>query len=92
MPVITDHALGVLNDNAAGMYPTETIWYDDDPKQLDKIAPTQPHRRGDLTVVAADAQGKRKVPRLQNLTKYTYERARIRQDVYYTSVDGIWTR
>ncbi|KAI0833292.1 NAD-P-binding protein [Trametes gibbosa] len=41
----------VLSDNAAGMYDTDTIYRDSDPEQLETIAPTQPHRNVDLTVV-----------------------------------------
>jgi len=48
---------GVLGDKAAGMYPTLTIFYDSDPKQIASLAPTQIHRNVDLDIVNADAQG-----------------------------------
>ncbi|KAH9940362.1 NAD-P-binding protein [Epithele typhae] len=51
------HGPGVLTDNAAGMFATDTIWYDNDPDQLDTIAPSQPHREVDLAVIAADSEG-----------------------------------
>ncbi|KAI0360027.1 NAD-P-binding protein [Trametes cingulata] len=47
----------VLNDNAAGMYGTDTIYYDSDPEQLEAIPPTQPHQAVHKTVVAADKEG-----------------------------------
>lgn len=39
------------------MYATNMIYYDSDPEQMGKIAPTQPHRNVDLAVVEADSQG-----------------------------------
>ncbi|KAI0364431.1 NAD-P-binding protein [Pilatotrama ljubarskyi] len=48
---------GVLADNAAGMYSTDDIYNDNDSEQLAKIAPEQPHREIDLTVIAADEEG-----------------------------------
>ncbi|KAI0708909.1 NAD-P-binding protein [Cerioporus squamosus] len=50
-------AAGVLVDNAAGMFPTDTIYYDDDVEQLEKIPRSQPHREVDLTVIDADKEG-----------------------------------
>ncbi|KAI0358736.1 NAD-P-binding protein [Trametes cingulata] len=49
--------LGVLADNAAGMYATDDIYNDNDVEQLAKIAPEQPHREIDLTVISADGEG-----------------------------------
>ncbi|OBZ72277.1 hypothetical protein A0H81_07905 [Grifola frondosa] len=48
---------GVLRDNAVGMFPTSTIYYDSDPDQMETLAPTQPHRNVDLAIVDADKQG-----------------------------------
>ncbi|RPD78127.1 NAD-P-binding protein [Lentinus tigrinus ALCF2SS1-7] len=48
---------GVLVDNAAGMFSTDTVYYDDDLEQLDKISPDQPHREVDLIVIDADKEG-----------------------------------
>ncbi|EIW57397.1 NAD-P-binding protein [Trametes versicolor FP-101664 SS1] len=47
----------VLSDNAAGMHSTDVVYCDADPEQLDAIAPTQPHRNVDLTVIAGDKEG-----------------------------------
>ncbi|KAL1949313.1 hypothetical protein VTO73DRAFT_8194 [Trametes versicolor] len=47
----------VLSDNAAGMHGTDVVYCDADPEQLDAIAPTQPHRNVDLTVIAGDKEG-----------------------------------
>jgi len=52
---------GVLIDNAEGMYAYDTIYYDDDPDQIETLAPTQPHRNVDLELVEADKQGYVKV-------------------------------
>ncbi|KAF4596514.1 hypothetical protein EYR38_007901 [Pleurotus pulmonarius] len=51
------HTVGVLSDNAEGLYHTETIWNDADPAQIATIAPTQPHRDVDLLIVDADKEG-----------------------------------
>ncbi|KAH9949982.1 hypothetical protein B0H21DRAFT_706690 [Amylocystis lapponica] len=48
---------GVLTDNAAGMHPTSTIYYDSNPAQIESLAPTQFHRNVDLEIVGADARG-----------------------------------
>ncbi|RDX55262.1 NAD-P-binding protein [Lentinus brumalis] len=50
-------ATGVLADNAAGMFSTDTIYYDDDVEQLEKIPLSQPHREVDLAVIDADKEG-----------------------------------
>ena len=55
--VLLKKVLGVLGDNAAGMYATDTSYYDNDPEQLDGIAPSQPHREVDLAIIEADKQG-----------------------------------
>ncbi|KAE9407774.1 NAD(P)-binding protein [Gymnopus androsaceus JB14] len=47
----------VFRDDAAGMHTTETIWDDTNPNQIETLEPTQPHRPGDLKIVAADAEG-----------------------------------
>lgn len=49
--------VAVLSDNAAGMHGTDVVYCDADPEQLDAIAPTQPHRNVDLTVIAGDKEG-----------------------------------
>ncbi|KAI0769398.1 NAD-P-binding protein [Trametes elegans] len=48
---------GVLADNAAGRYATDTIYNDNDVEQLAKLPPEQPHREVDLAVIAADEEG-----------------------------------
>ncbi|KAE9407773.1 NAD(P)-binding protein [Gymnopus androsaceus JB14] len=45
------------NDAAAGMYPTETIWDDANPDQIETLKPIHPHRAIDLKIIAADAEG-----------------------------------
>jgi nucleoside-diphosphate-sugar epimerase len=54
---INTSGTGVLSDNAAGMYPTETIYDDANPDQIETLKPSQPHRPVDLKIVAADAEG-----------------------------------
>jgi len=54
---INTSGTGVLSDDAAGMHPTETIWDDANPDQMETLKPTQPHRPVDLKIVAADAEG-----------------------------------
>jgi hypothetical protein len=39
------------------MYPGETIYNDDDPDQIETLAPTQSHRHVDLELVQADKEG-----------------------------------
>ncbi|GBE88351.1 hypothetical protein SCP_1301660 [Sparassis crispa] len=48
---------GIVTDNAAGMYPMSTIYYDSDPDQIETLSPTQMHRNVDLSIVNADAKG-----------------------------------
>jgi len=48
---------GVLTSNARGMHPTETIYDDMDPDQIETLPDTQPHRDVDLTIVEADKEG-----------------------------------
>jgi hypothetical protein len=48
---------GELTENAGGMFPSETIYNDEDPEQIETIAPTQPHRNVDLELVQADKEG-----------------------------------
>lgn len=50
--------LGVLCDDAEGMYAYDTIYNDADVKQIESLAPTQLHRNVDLAIVEADKQGK----------------------------------
>jgi hypothetical protein len=45
--------LGVLTDNAMGMFAYDTIYRDDDADQMESLPPTQPHRTVDLEVVNA---------------------------------------
>ncbi|KAF8994654.1 hypothetical protein BDQ17DRAFT_1311423 [Cyathus striatus] len=52
---------GVLADTASGKYSTETIYKDDDPAQLETLAPTQLHRDVDLVLLQADNEGYVKV-------------------------------
>ncbi|KIK63182.1 hypothetical protein GYMLUDRAFT_41506 [Collybiopsis luxurians FD-317 M1] len=54
---INTSGTGVLSDNAAGMYASETIWDDADPDQIALLKPSQPHRPVDLKIVAADEEG-----------------------------------
>ncbi|KAE9407776.1 NAD(P)-binding protein [Gymnopus androsaceus JB14] len=49
---INTSGTGVLCNDAA-----ETIWDDTNPDQIETLEPTQPHRPGDLKIVAADAEG-----------------------------------
>ncbi|RPD75238.1 hypothetical protein L226DRAFT_58443 [Lentinus tigrinus ALCF2SS1-7] len=48
---------GVLADNAGGMYGSDTIYYDSDSDQIERLEPGRPHRNVDLNVVAADREG-----------------------------------
>jgi len=48
---------GELADNAIGAYSTDTIYDDNNPDQIETLAPTQPHRNVDLEIVAADKEG-----------------------------------
>ncbi|KZP31671.1 NAD(P)-binding protein [Athelia psychrophila] len=48
---------GVLADNAAGMYATETIYHDSDAAQIESLPDTQAHRDVDLLIVEADKAG-----------------------------------
>ncbi|KAE9408812.1 NAD(P)-binding protein [Gymnopus androsaceus JB14] len=54
---INTSGTGVLIDDAAGMYATETIWDDTNPDQIETLKPSQPHRPVDLKIVGADAEG-----------------------------------
>jgi hypothetical protein len=45
--------LGVLTDNAMGMFAYDTIYRDDNADQMESLPPTQPHRTVDLEVVNA---------------------------------------
>ncbi len=49
--------IGVLTDQAAGDYTTETIYDDSDPAQIETLADTQLHRDVDLELVRADKEG-----------------------------------
>lgn len=51
---------GVLADNAAGMYATETIYHDSDAAQIESLPDTQAHRDVDLLIVEADKAGRRR--------------------------------
>jgi len=48
---------GVLADNAAGEYSTQTIYNDADPDQIETLPDSQLHRNVDLELIAADKQG-----------------------------------
>ncbi|KAE9407775.1 hypothetical protein BT96DRAFT_809263, partial [Gymnopus androsaceus JB14] len=49
---INTSGTGVLcHDAAAGMYPTEIIWDDANPDQIETLKPTQPHRPVDLKIL-----------------------------------------
>ncbi|KAG7089749.1 hypothetical protein E1B28_011403 [Marasmius oreades] len=54
---INTSGTGVLADNAAGQYITDTIYDDADADQIETLAPTQIHRNVDLEIVAADKEG-----------------------------------
>ncbi|KAJ6513307.1 hypothetical protein C8R45DRAFT_1207170 [Mycena sanguinolenta] len=49
--------LGVLSDDANGMYSSPTIYSDLNISQLETLPPEQPHRDVDLALVEADSQG-----------------------------------
>ncbi|KAI0924180.1 hypothetical protein AcW2_005133 [Taiwanofungus camphoratus] len=49
--------IGVLVDDAKGMYATDVIYSDMDVAQIESIPPTALHRNVDLAVVEADQQG-----------------------------------
>ncbi|TFK28556.1 NAD(P)-binding protein [Coprinopsis marcescibilis] len=48
---------GVLTDDAKGLHPTDTIYDDSNPDQIEALAPTQIHRNVDLELVNADKAG-----------------------------------
>lgn len=48
---------GLLSDNAAGLRDSDIIWDDADADQLEKLAPTAPHRDVDLELIKADQEG-----------------------------------
>ncbi|TFY82933.1 hypothetical protein EWM64_g1075 [Hericium alpestre] len=48
---------GVLTDDAAGEKEMDTIYYDNNPEQIESLPDTQIHRDTDLKVVEADKQG-----------------------------------
>jgi hypothetical protein len=47
----------VLTDDAGGMHATNEVFSDLDIEKLETLAPTQPHRDVDLTLVDADTKG-----------------------------------
>ncbi|KAJ7119847.1 hypothetical protein C8R44DRAFT_853853 [Mycena epipterygia] len=49
--------LGVLRDNARGMFVGETIYDDTDADQIESLSPAQPHRNVDLEIINADKDG-----------------------------------
>ncbi|KAJ7274441.1 hypothetical protein B0H12DRAFT_1277397 [Mycena haematopus] len=51
------HTVGVLQDDAKGMYSSPIIYSDLDIDQLETLSPEQPHRNVDLALVEADSQG-----------------------------------
>jgi hypothetical protein len=51
------HTLGVLTDNAMGMFAYDIIYSDTDVEQIESLPPTQPHRIVDLEIVNADKEG-----------------------------------
>lgn len=55
--IITNKCQGVLIDDVQGMHSTKNVYSDLDINKLETLAPTQPHRNVDLTLVEADAQG-----------------------------------
>ncbi|KAI0315836.1 hypothetical protein OF83DRAFT_1293114, partial [Amylostereum chailletii] len=48
---------GVLADNAAGEYATDTIYHDSSVEEIESLKPSQVHRNVDLEIVAADQAG-----------------------------------
>jgi len=48
---------GVFIDNAQGMFASETIYYDSDADQIERLPPTALHRNVDLEIVGADKAG-----------------------------------
>jgi hypothetical protein len=49
--------VGVLTDNAEGMFASDTVYDDTDAAQLETLDPEQPHRNVDLALIAADKEG-----------------------------------
>lgn len=47
----------MLIDDEQGMHSTKNVYSDLDIDKLETLAPTQPHRNVDLTLVEADGQG-----------------------------------
>ncbi|KAG6331882.1 hypothetical protein ID866_7208 [Astraeus odoratus] len=45
---------GVLIDNAKGLYPTDVVYDDLNPDQMESLPPTQVHRNVDLAILQAD--------------------------------------
>lgn len=52
-----DKLLGVLIDNAKGMFASDTIYSDNDIEQIESLPSTQNHRNVDLEIVQADGEG-----------------------------------
>jgi hypothetical protein len=50
--------LGVLVDDAHGMFPSDKIYSDLNIAQLETLPETQPHRLVDLALIKADNEGK----------------------------------
>ncbi|KAL4247620.1 NAD(P)-dependent Metabolic Enzyme [Abortiporus biennis] len=48
---------GVLTSDDRGEFASSIVYHDDDPKQIESLAPTQPHRNVDLAIVEADKHG-----------------------------------
>ncbi|KAK7679032.1 hypothetical protein QCA50_017976 [Cerrena zonata] len=58
MPILV-HTSGaqVINDQAKGMYRSDTIYDDMNPDQIEALPPNQPHRPVDIKVKEADIEG-----------------------------------
>ncbi|KAG6864529.1 hypothetical protein C0991_008930 [Blastosporella zonata] len=55
--IIHTSGTGVLADNAKGAYPTDTVYDDANPAQIETLATTQAHRWIDVELDAADVKG-----------------------------------
>ncbi|PSS36756.1 hypothetical protein PHLCEN_2v1387 [Hermanssonia centrifuga] len=56
-PILFIGGTGVLATEAKGMFPSTTIYDDQDVEQIEGLPDNAPHRHVDLTIVQADQQG-----------------------------------
>ncbi|KIO01034.1 hypothetical protein M404DRAFT_150977, partial [Pisolithus tinctorius Marx 270] len=50
------HTVSVLVDDAKGLHPTDVVYDDLNPDQIETLAITQPHRKVDVAIVGADKE------------------------------------